>query len=160
MKNKHGFWLIALVLVALTLSGCQQDAGNAGNAAKTALPLREAVEKALIDKDGLVTYTADDLTDLMGILPEDYTEALFLMGGDSLSGREIIAARAKDSASLKKIAEALNNYLAQRQQETRNYLPEAYKLQSQAKVETRNLTAVLIVGAHSAEETKAFLAGE
>lgn len=157
MKNKHIFWLIALMLVALTLSGCQQEK----TAEKMAsLPLREAVEKALTDKDGLVAYTADDLTDLMGILPEDYTEALFLMGSDSLSGREIIAVRAKDASSLKKITEALNNYLTQRKQETRNYLPDAYKLQTQTKVETRNLTAVLIVGAHSAEETRTFLAGE
>ena len=118
------------------------------------------MEKALTDKDSLVAYTADDLTDLMGILPEDYTEALFLVGSDSLSGREIIAVRAKDASSLKKTADALQNYLSQRMEETRNYLPDAYKLQSQAKVESKNLTAVLIVGAHSAEETKAFLAGE
>ncbi len=158
MNKKHGLWLIALLLIAVTLAGCQSSTENAPKAA--ALPLREAIESALTDKENLVAYTADDLADLMGILPEDYTEALFLMGSDSLSGREIIAARAKDSDSLKKITEALNNYLAQRQQETRNYLPDAYKLQTQAKVETKNLTAVLIVGAHSAEETKAFLAGE
>ena len=158
MNKKHGLWLIALLLIAVTLAGCQSTTENAPKAA--ALPLREAIESALTDKENLVAYTADDLADLMGILPEDYTEALFLMGSDSLSGREIIAARAKDSDSLKKITEALTNYLAQRQQETRNYLPDAYKLQTQAKVETKNLTAVLIVGAHSAEETKAFLAGE
>lgn len=156
--KKHVCCLLALLLIGLILSGCQNSAENAPKAA--ALPLREAVEKALTDKEGLVAYTADDLTDLMGILPEDCTEAVFLVGSDSLSGREIIAARAKDASSLKKITEALNNYLAQRQQETRNYLPDAYKLQTQAKVETKNLTAVLIVGAHSAEETKAFLAGE
>ena len=158
MNKKHGLWLIALLLIAVTLAGCQSTTENAPKAA--ALPLREAIESALTDKENLVAYTADDLADLMGILPEDYTEALFLMGSDSLSGREIVAARAKDSESLKKITDALTNYLAQRQQETRNYLPDAYKLQTQAKVETKNLTAVLIVGAHSAEETKAFLAGE
>lgn len=157
MNKKHVLWLIALLLAAMTLAGCQQEQKIEKAAA---LPLREAIEAALIDKNDLVAYTADDLTDIMGILPEDYTEALFLMGSDSLSGREIIAARAKDAESFKKITDALGNYLAQRQQETRNYLPDAYKLQTQAKVESKNLTAVLIVGAHSAEETKAFLAGE
>ena len=156
MKKKHVFWLIGLMLLAVTFAGCQgKEAEKAA-----ALPLREAVEKALKDKDDLVAYTADDLTDLMGILPEDYTEALFLVGSDSLSGREIIAVRAKDASSLNKVTEALRNYLSQRMEETRNYLPDAYKLQSQAKVESKNLTAALIVGAHSAEETKAFLAGE
>ena len=156
MNMKRAFLLIGIMLLAMLFAGCQEK--NAEKAA--ALPLREAVEKALTDKDSLVAYTADDLTDLMGILPEDYTEALFLVGSDSLSGREIIAVRAKDASSLKKTADALQNYLSQRMEETRNYLPDAYKLQSQAKVESKNLTAVLIVGAHSAEETKAFLAGE
>ena len=153
--RKSAILLIGLLLLAMIFTGCQEK-----TAEKTALPLREAVEKALTDKENLVAYTADDLTDLMGILPEDYTEALFLVGSDSLSGREIITVRAKDNASLKKITDALNNYLSQRMEETRNYLPDAYKLQSQAKVESKNLTAVLIVGARSAEETKAFLAGE
>jgi hypothetical protein len=153
--NKRIFMLIGLLLLATALTGCQEKPAE-----KTALPLREAVEKALADKADLVAYTADDLTDLMGIMPEDYTEALFLVGSDSLSGREIIAVRARDAATLKKITDALNNYLSQRMEETRNYLPDAYKLQSQAKAESKNLTAVLIVGAHSAEETKAFLAGE
>ena len=153
--RKSAILLIGLLLLAMIFTGCQEK-----TAEKTALSLREAVEKALTDKENLVAYTADDLTDLMGILPEDYTEALFLVGSDSLSGREIIAVRAKDNATLKKITDALNNYLSQRMDETRNYLPDAYKLQSLAKVESKNLSAVLIVGAHSAEETKAFLAGE
>lgn len=156
MKMKRALLLIGLTLIVLIAAGCQEKSPEKA----AALPLREAVEKALTDKDGLVAYTADDLTDLMGILPEDYTEALFLVGSDSLSGREIIAVRAKDASSLKKMTESLNNYLSQRMEETRNYLPDAYKLQSQAKVESKNLTAVLIIGAHSAEETKAFLAGE
>ncbi len=155
MKKKI-ILLVSLLLLALVFAGCQEKTAEK----PAALPLREAVEKALKDKDNLVAYTAEDLTDLMGIMPEDYTEALFLVGSDSLSGREIIAVRAKDAAALKNVTEALQNYLSQRQEETRNYLPDAYKLQTQAKVETKNLTAALIVGAHSAEETKAFLAGE
>ena len=68
MKKKRVFGLIGLLLIVLTLAGCQQEK----TAEKTAsLPLREAMEKALVDKDALVAYTADDLTDLMGILPED-----------------------------------------------------------------------------------------
>ena len=156
MKKNCTVLLIGLLLIALAFTGCQGK--NAEKAAT--LPLREAVEKALADKDNLVAYTEDDLADLMGILREDYSEAVFLVGSDSLSGREIIAVRAKNTESMKKATEALQKYLSQRMEETRNYLPDAYQLQSQAKVESKNLTTVLIVGAHSAEETKAFLAGE
>ena len=54
----------------------------------------------------------------------------------------------------------MENYLEMRRKETRNYLPEAYQLLTQAKVETKGLTAALISGAGAAEETKAILAGE
>lgn len=153
MKRK---WIILLVLVPLLLTGCQ----SGGNQEKTALPLSDALSKALGDMEALVAYTADDLSDIMGILPEDYTEAAFLVGSDSLSGREAIAVRAKDANALKTVKDALNNYLSQRMQETRNYLPDAYKLQSEARVETKNLTAVLFIGPNAAEETRTFLAGE
>ncbi|MBR5110141.1 MAG: DUF4358 domain-containing protein [Clostridia bacterium] len=154
MKKSSVSLLICLFLIVLAFTGCQEQSK------KTAPPLGEAAEKALADRQSLVAYTADDLADLTGILPEDYTEALFLVGSDSLSGREVIAVRAKDAGCLNKVTEALQNYLSQRMEETRNYLPDAYQLQSQAKVESKHLTAVLIVGAQSAEETKAFLAGE
>ena len=153
MKKKR-ILLLGLALLLLVLSGCK------GAEKKEALPLREAVENALRDRDGLVAYTAEDLTDLTGIMPEDYTEALFLVGSDSLSGREIIAVRAVDAAALKRVVAAMENYLEQRREETRNYLPEVYQLQTQAKVEYKNLTAVLIVGGSAADETGSFLAGE
>ena len=148
--------IAALLLFALLLTGCQ----GTKEAPKEALPLKEAVENAVKDKDSLVAYTAEDLSDMLGIMPEDYTEALFLMGSDSLSGREVIAVRAKDSAGLQKAKKAMENYLAQRKEETRNYLPDAYKLQSDARVETKNFTAVLFIGPNSAEESRTFLAGE
>ncbi len=148
--------IVALLLFALLLTGCQ----GTKETPKEALPLKEAVENAVRDKDSLVAYTAEDLSDILGIMPEDYTEALFLMGSDSLSGREVIAVRAKDSAGLQKAKKAMENYLAQRKEETRNYLPDAYKLQSDARVETKNLTAVLFIGPNAAEESRAFLAGE
>ena len=148
--------IAALLLFALLLTGCQ----GTKDTPKEALTLKEAVENAVRDKDSLVAYTAEDLSDILGIMPEDYTEALFLMGSDSLSGREVIAVRAKDSAGLQKAKKAMENYLAQRKEETRNYLPDAYKLQSDARVETKNLTAVLFIGPNAAEESRAFLAGE
>ena len=157
MKRKCEI-LVFLLLLSALLTGCQSNGQQQSKAA--ALPLREAVEQALIDKEEFVAYTADDLSDIMGIMPEDYTEAVFLVSKDSLSGREIIAVRAKDADAQKAAAEALNRYLKQRMEETRNYLPEVYKLQNDTRVESKGLTAVLIVGPHGTEETKAFLAGE
>ena len=131
-----------------------------GEVRDSASPELQEIRRSLKDKESLVAYTAEDLSDILGIMPEDYTEALFLMGSDSLSGREVIAVRAKDSAGLQKAKKAMENYLAQRKEETRNYLPDAFKLQSDARVETKNLTAVLFIGPNAVEESRAFLAGE
>jgi len=158
MKSKKLLIIAAAAVLALLLTGC--GGKEAAETKKETLPLGQALEKALPDYKDLVGYTADDLYDLMGIAPESYTEAMYLSGSDSLAGREIIAVRAKDGAALKDTVELLKAYLSQRMEETRNYLPEAYRLQSQAKVETKGLTAVLIVGEKAAEETRAFLSGE
>ncbi|MBR6185338.1 MAG: DUF4358 domain-containing protein [Clostridia bacterium] len=149
-------WIALLMLLSLLLSGCRTGGGQE----KALLPLEDAVGKAVSDREDLIAYTGEDLSDLTGILPQDYTEAVFLVGSDTLSGREVIAVRAKDENALKAAAEALKAYLSGRMQETRNYLPDAYKLQSEARVETKNLTAALFIGPNAAEETRAFLTGE
>lgn len=155
MKHWKRIWL-SLLLLPLLLTGCQ----TAESQPKAVLPLNEAAARALNGADQLIEYTADDLADMTGILPEMYTEAVFLMDSDTLSGREAVIVRAKDADSLKTVRDALNTYLAQRMQETRAYLPDAYKLQSEARVDTKNLTAALIIGPDAAAETRALLAGE
>ena len=159
MRN-HNKWRALLLLAALTLALTACQAKQVEPASSVHAPLKEAVEKSVGSKETLVAYTADDLNDLMGIAPEDYQEAVFFMDSDSLSGREIIAVRAKDEAGLQQAAEKLNRYLNQRKEETRNYLPDAYQLQCAAKVEQKGLTAALFIGPQAAEEVKAFLAGE
>lgn len=153
-KMKKQTWIALLVLFALLLTGCQSAPK------KPDLPLNEAIAKAIPDMDQLVNYNLKDLSDLLGIDEKDFTEAVFLADCDTLSGREVIAVRAKDAGSLKTISAALSNYLSQRKLETRDYLPEAYQLQSEAKVETKNLTAALFIGPNAAEECKAFMTGE
>lgn len=154
MMKKKQTWIALLTLLALLLTGCQSAPK------KPDLPLNEAITKAIPDMEQLVSYNQQDLSDLLGIDEKDFTEAVFLADCDSLSGREVIAVRAKDAGSLKTIAAALGNYLSQRKLETRDYLPEAYQLQNEAKVETKNLTAALFIGPNAAEECKAFMTGE
>ena len=138
MKNK--LLLFFLLLSLLTLAGCQEAPDT-----RTDMPLQEAVRQSLKDPDAFIPYTADDLYDLTGISPEDYTEALFLRDRDTLSGREAILIRAKDGSTVLSIKEALEQYLSQRREETRNYLPSAYRLLCDAAVQSANLTVSLIV---------------
>ena len=129
-------WLSAFLLLA----GCQNAQVNQPD-----IPLTEAARQAMADPDAYIPYTADDLYDMIGISPDDYTEAVFFKDKDTLSGREIIMVRAKDAAASRSINEALERYLSQRKEETRNYLPNAYRLLCDAAVQASGLTVSLII---------------
>ena len=138
MKNKLVF--LFLLLSLLVLAGCQAPPETQAD-----IPLQEVMRQALKDPDAFIPYTAEDLYDLTGISPEDYSEALFLRDRDTLSGREAILIRAKDAQAVQRIKEALEHYLSQRKEETRNYLPNAYRLLCDAAVQYDGLTVSLLV---------------
>jgi len=138
MKKKFVF--LFLLLLTITLAGCQASQGNQAD-----IPLEEAARQAMANPDAYIPYTADDLYDMIGISPDDYTEAVFFKDRDTLSGREIIMVRAKDAAASRSINEALERYLSQRKEETRNYLPNAYRLLCDAAVQASGLTVSLII---------------
>ena len=129
-------WLSAFLLLA----GCQNAQVNQPD-----IPLTEAARQAMADPDAYIPYTADDLYDMIGISPDDYTEAVFFKDKDTLSGREIILVRGKDAQSIPGITKALEQYLSQRKEETRNYLPNAYRLLCDAAVQASGLTVSLII---------------
>lgn len=143
--------LSVLLLCCLLLAGC---------APKAKKPLAEAVAQALSGMDGMVAMTEDDLEMMTGLTPEDYAEMVCLAAEDGLTAREAIVLRARDAEGAKAAVRALEEYLDNRRTETRDYLPDAYSLLSRARVSVRGLTAALIVGEHSAEETARLLQGE
>lgn len=138
MKKKCLFLL--LLSAFLLLAGCQKTQFDQPD-----IPLAEAARQAMADPDAYIPYTADDLYDMIGISPDDYMEAVFFKDKDTLSGREIILVRGKGTQSIPGITKALERYLSQRKEETRNYLPDAYRLLSDAAVHVSGLTVSLII---------------
>ncbi len=150
--------LITLLLVfAMVLAGCAARQQDSAPAQKKSLS--ELVSLAAPDAKDLVPLTADDLSDVLGIEPEDYSEFVYRQD-DGLGGREILVLRCSSADKVPQVTERVEKYLEQRRKETRNYLPEAYQLLSEAKVEAKGLTVALFVGANAAEERRAVLAGE
>lgn len=158
MPMKKLLLIAVLALCVCLAAGCAANP-SAQDASKARLPLREAVEKAAADAAGLTELTADDLSDVLGIEPEEYTEFVYLQD-DGLNGREILVLRAADADAAARLKEQVDSYLEQRRRETQNYLPEAYRLLNAAAVRTKGTTVALIVGADAARETDALLAGE
>ena len=150
-----------LLLLTVFLAGCGGDAARKTSepTQNPAMTLQEKVEKAAADARDLVPLTDEDLLDVLGIEPEEYSDFVYLQE-NGLGGREILVIRAADNDAAGRVKQRVENYLEQRRLETQNYLPAAYQLLRAAKVETKGLTVALFVGEKAAEETKAVLAGE
>ena len=173
--------ILVLILAAAMLTACggsgNKEEAQAAQAAVTDVPaaepteapaeetkaapqlLADRVSAAAKDAGELVPFDADELADMTGIVPEDYTDFVFLQG-NGMDGREILVLTAADDAAAERIAGLLESYLERRKDENRNYAPDAYKLFSEAKVVRKDLTLVLISGADAAAETEQLLAGE
>ena len=178
MQMKKPGILLVLLLAAVLLTGCGSSQPAAPAAKETAVPeqtdapvsseteqspgagsLKAAVEAAVGDAAELAPFTADELTDMTGIVPEDVADFVFLQG-NGMDGREILVIRAKDEASADRVASGLEKYLERRKKEHRDYAPDAYKLLTDAKVERKGLLLAVISGKNAAAELSALLSGE
>lgn len=108
----------------------------------------------LIAPDGaeLIELTEDDLLDLIGIDYEEYTDFVYLVAPNALTGREIIVLQAADEEAAERLVKLLQGYLEQRQNEMRNYLPEVYQILTKAEVLQKDLTVVLSMAAPTEDE--------
>lgn len=149
--------LMLAMLLLCTLTGCANK--DVQPVASTAdMPLAELVAQVLGQEHGMSALPKSDLEDILGIDPADHTDAVYLQ--DEMSGRELLMFRAKDGDAAKRIEGMLGSYLEQRCKETRNYLPEAYKLLENASVVTKGNTVLLYADEKAAEMTTLLLAGE
>ena len=107
-------WILILFAVSMVLLLTACGNKTTDNSAATEAPaateeaagktLRELAEEAIKDAGSLAPFDADDLAEMAGIQPEDYTDFVFLQG-DVMEGREVLALRAKDDAAAEKLAE-------------------------------------------------------
>ena len=156
MKRIMLILLAAAALLLLGGCGTTERETPVSDAPKS---LAEKVNMTAEDAGNLAPLTAEDLEDVLGAVPEDYTEFVFLQS-EGTDGREILAVRAADKEAAERVAGLAEKYLERRMKETRNYAPEAYQLLSEAKVRTKNLTVVLVVGQDASKEADFILAGE
>lgn len=162
IKNKK--ILLAVVFIAVLAVTAVLIVTQSGNKAqpKETLPLMDAAKKVFSDLDSLTAYDGEELYDIVGVAPEDYTEFIYRTGENDIGliAREIILVRAKDGEAVNRVLEALSRYRERRQTETRTYAPDIYAMLEKSAVSRKDLTAALIISEDSAKETQSFLAGE
>ena len=147
IKNKK--ILLAVVFVAILEVTAVLIVTQSGNKAepKETLPLNDAAKKVFSDLDSLTAYDGEELYDIVGVAPEDYTEFVYRTGEN-------------DIGLIARVLEALSRYRERRQTETRTYAPDIYAMLEKSAVSRKDLTAALIISEDSAKETQSFLAGE
>ena len=135
---------------------------TAACAEKTSGALIDKAIRIAEDGDNLIQMTEDDLYDIIGIEPEEYTDFAYLTDHDSLSGREIILLRATDETAAESVAEKLEEYRQYRLHMTRNYPDQAevYRTLNQAEVQREDLLVVLSIAAPDPQEASLLLQEE
>ena len=141
---KHGLaFLLALSFCLVLLPS------YAEKAAETLLDRELRVAE---DSDNLIRMDEDELYDVVGIAPEDYSDYAYLADYDALSGRELVLVRAVDEEAAERIFSQLSLYLEHRLKATRNYLPDVFRSLSEAGIRQRDLLLVLSVAPPDPEE--------
>ena len=148
MKKMLALMTAGILLICCSIAG-----------AETEDPFRTMILSVLEDGEELEEMYLDDLSDLLGIEPSQYVEALWLMS-DGLDGREVLVIRAVDEENAEEIREMLEIYLELRRKETQNYLPEAFQLLKAAEVLREDDLLMLIVGRNAQKEIKALIAAQ
>ena len=122
--------VIALVtLLAVTLCAC-------GGAAK---PLSDVFSeiKTTYNVTDMVEFTnVDDLNRFYGIAAEDVKEYAGGINNSGVNQEEIVMILATDTDAAARIAEALNNRLKSKLNETKNYNPDQYAMLEKCSVDT------------------------
>ena len=131
-------------------------------AEKTPGPRMSKAIRIAEDGENLIQMTEEDLYDVLGIEPDEYTDFAYLTDHDSLSGREIILLRAKDEKAAEAVAEKLEDYRQYRLHMTQNYpdQAEAYRTLNLAEVQREDLLVVLSVAAPDPQEAGLLLQEE
>ena len=150
--------MLKRLICLLLLSSLMVSAAPAESA--EAVGLRERLLAVAADAEDLVSLYEEDLSELMGIEPEDYEDFAYLASRDALSGREMIAVLAVDDEAADRVEEQLQFYLDGRRTETQNYLPDAYALLCAAEVIRQDRLVLLVIGENAAEEIEMLTAEE
>ena len=99
----------------------------------------------------MISVPENRLGYMFGIEQKDYTQAMIAVSADSLRADEIWLIEAVDEAAARRMEEFAKIRLAQKEEETRSYAPEQYRIVQEAKLELNGLRLIMIVSPSSEE---------
>ena len=132
--------LSACFLILLTLLCACSQGKKTGDAAA----VYSALEKTGV-LPSMIPMTADELYDLTGIAPEDYTDAACYEASDGLLADEVLLFTASDLDAAARIENALHRRLDSKAAEAEGYSPEQFAVIKKGFIAKSGLNLCLIV---------------
>ena len=86
---------------------------------------------------------------MFGIEQKDYTQEVIAVSADSLRADEIWLIEAVDEAAAQRLEELAKIRLAQKEEETKSYAPEQYRIVQEAKLQLNGLRLIMVVSPSS-----------
>ena len=106
---------------------------------------------AVVELSEMVDVSEDFLETNLGVMPDDYSAAVYYIVSIGASCEEIIIIRAADEEKAEEIEEKLSSRLAYVEKSAGNYLTEYLPMISSAVIRRDGLTVSLIISDHVAE---------
>ena len=148
MKNKirPTAWICLILCVALALSAC------GGSAAKS-LDIAAFYEKLSgeFTLPEMMELSEKRMETYYGLSPDACRQLLARLNSDGQSVDEIWLIEAVDEAAAQRLEELAKIRLAQKEEETKSYAPEQYRIVQEAKLQLDGLRLIMVVSPSSEE---------
>lgn len=128
------------ILFCLILTGCSKETVE--------LPEPDELYSTVVDAAGLsemIEFTPEELRDIIGINPEDYTDYAAYQSSWGMSPDEIIIVRAVDESKAKDIEEALKSRLEHKRKSSEVYLTENLPIIDDAVIQRDGVTVTMLI---------------
>ena len=138
-------WLALLLLLLMALSACAAPAAPA----RPDAPRDLASVYQKMEESGalppMVSVPLSMVPDFYGIEEEMLSDSLFKVSSDSLLADEVVLIRARDEAAAMAILALLNERMATKADEAKDYSPEQYAIIGKGQVLSQGLELALLV---------------
>lgn len=128
------------ILFILILTGCSKKTAE--------LPEPDVIYSAVVDAAGLsemIEFTPEELRDIIGIEPDDYTDYAAYQSSWGMSPDEIIIVRAVDESKAKDIEETLKSRVEHKRKSSEVYLTENLPIIDDAVVQRDGTTVTMLI---------------
>ena len=137
--------ITVIILLFVLLTGCGKKE------VQTSWDVQEIWNAVSAEEDfpEMIPVPENRLGYMFGIEQKDYMQEVIAVSADSLRADEIWLIEAVDEAAARRLEELAKIRLGQKEEETRSYAPEQYRIVQEAKLQLNGLRLIMVVSPSS-----------